>query len=198
VNAVDGLLRGRRDVSGRAVAGLAVPGLLLYGAAMGSWAGRPLQMLVSAVKLPLLLLASALVCLPALWAMGAVLGLRGRDTVRAVASAQAALAVALASFAPLVLVFYASIRSYRVAVLGNGVFFLLATGAGHAVLRRQLAHAGARRAWTALYGFVAVQSAWVLRPFVGDPSLPVRFFREDAWRNAYVVVARTLWRVLVP
>ena len=30
---------------------------------------------------------------------------------------------------------------------------------------------------------------WVLRPFIGDPSLPVAFFRQGAWGNAHVVVA---------
>ena len=39
-----------------------------------------------------------------------------------------------------------------------------------------------------LYVFVAVQLAWVLRPFVGSPNVPTRFFRASAWSNAYVVV----------
>jgi hypothetical protein len=28
----------------------------------------------------------------------------------------------------------------------------------------------------------------VLRPFIGDPTSPVQFFRQEAWSNAYVVV----------
>ena len=32
----------------------------------------------------------------------------------------------------------------------------------------------------------------MLRPFIGDPDLPVAFFRSEAWGNAYVVVARLL------
>jgi hypothetical protein len=32
--------------------------------------------------------------------------------------------------------------------------------------------------------------AWVLRPFVGNPAQPTRFFREHAWSNAYVVVIK--------
>jgi hypothetical protein len=38
--------------------------------------------------------------------------------------------------------------------------------------------------------------AWVLRPFVGDPNQPTHFFREGAWGNAYVEVARMIVGVL--
>jgi hypothetical protein len=37
---------------------------------------------------------------------------------------------------------------------------------------------------------------WALRPFVGDPAQPTRFFREDAWGNAYVILAQKLLDVL--
>ena len=47
-----------------------------------------------------------------------------------------------------------------------------------------------------LYVFVAIQLAWVLRPFIGSPNVPTRFFREDAWSNAYVVVLDTIWKTL--
>ncbi len=198
MSATDALLRGRARVPARTVQNIAVRWLFFYGAAMGAYSGRPLQMLVSALKLPLLLLASALVCLPALYAMCAAWRLSFRDALLAVGASQAALAVTLAAFAPLLLVFYGSIGAYPQALLGNGVCFLVATVVAHVVLRRRLAHAGARRAWTMLYGFVAVQAAWVLRPFIGDPSLPVRFLREEPWSNAYVAVARTVWRVLIP
>ena len=49
-------------------------------------------------------------------------------------------------------------------------------------------HRIARRLWVVLYVFVAIQLAWVLRPFVGSPNLDVHFFREGAWSNAYVVL----------
>jgi len=45
-----------------------------------------------------------------------------------------------------------------------------------------------------LYVFVAVQLAWVLRPFVGSPNVPTRFFRENAWSNAYGVVIDEIGR----
>ena len=60
------------------------------------------------------------------------------------------------------------------------------------IAKNPLHHAG-RLTWVTLYIFVAIQSAWVLRPFVGSPGLPSQFFREDPWSNAYVVVARDVW-----
>jgi len=45
------------------------------------------------------------------------------------------------------------------------------------------------------YAFVGIQMAWLLRPFVGAPNTPVRFFREEAWGNAYVVVVKLLLEV---
>ena len=44
-----------------------------------------------------------------------------------------------------------------------------------------------------LYAFVGIQMGWVLRPFIGDPTGPVEFFRRGAWDNAYVIVARMIW-----
>ena len=79
---------------------------------------------------------------------------------------------------------------YGIRIMGDG----LESAAGDA-MRRILA-ALTRNAWMFLYVFIAIQSAWVLRPFVGAPDLPVRFFREEAWDNAYVRIFRAILRVL--
>ena len=47
-----------------------------------------------------------------------------------------------------------------------------------------------------IYVFVGIQMGWVLRPFIGDPPLPVQFFREGSWSNAYEVVIQMVWDVL--
>ena len=48
-------------------------------------------------------------------------------------------------------------------------------------------------AWLVLYCFVAVQLAWVLRPFIGDPQQPPQFLRPDVFQeNAYQVVFRLI------
>ncbi|MBN2369895.1 MAG: hypothetical protein JXO72_05360, partial [Vicinamibacteria bacterium] len=67
--------------------------------------------------------------------------------------------------------------------------------------RRPLIHSNskhrlARRAWLALYVFVAIQMSWILRPFIGDPTLSTRFFRAQAWGNAYVELANVIWRAV--
>ncbi len=206
---VDGLLRaegpyavgaGRVPV-GRFVALVCIGGLL-YGAAMGSYAHRPLQMAYSGIKVPILLSLSTLVCLPSFFVLNTLLGLREDfpAAIRGVLASQATVAVALLSLLPIVLFFYASSEHYPAAIQANGFLFFLATLAGQRSLdrhyrplvRKDPRHRIARRAWVVLYVFVAIQLAWVLRPFIGFPKLDVHFFREGAWSNAYVVIVRDL------
>lgn len=185
----------------------------LYGAAMGCFRAASalpqweLQLLYSAIKAPLLILGSFAVSLPTFFVVTTLLGLR-RDfgqLTQALVSAQAALAVTLAAFAPLTVLFYASTPEYRSSLLFNGVAFAVASVAGQFVLRRRLKPLIARderhrllmRWWAVTYVFVAVQLAWLLRPFIGSTTMEVQFLRPEAWDNAYVVVARLVWRTLV-
>ena len=204
---VDGLLRAEgpyavgaaRVPVGRFVALLCIGGAF-YGAAMGSYSLRPLQMLYSGVKVPILLSLSAVVCLPSFFVLNTLLGLREDfpAALRGVLASQATVAVALMALLPVVLFFYVSCAHYPAAIQANGFLFFLATLAGQRSLSRHYQplvekdprHRIARRAWVVLYMFVAVQLAWVLRPFIGFPKLGVRFFREEAWSNAYVVIVR--------
>ena len=64
------------------------------------------------------------------------------------------------------------------------------------LIERDPRHRWLLRTWIILYAFVGIQMGWNLRPFIGAPDEPVRFFREGAWENAYVVVARMLWESL--
>jgi hypothetical protein len=41
--------------------------------------------------------------------------------------------------------------------------------------------------WMIVYIFIAIQMAWVLRPFVGGQG-KTTFFRQGAWGNAYVMI----------
>ncbi len=205
MRALDGLLRaeGRFAPVGRSVpwgplALLLALSCFLYGAAMGSYGWRPAQALFSGTKVPILLVVSTVICLPNFFVVNTVLGLREDfgAACRAVISAQATVGVALAGMAPVIMLAYVSTQHYRFAIVLNGMIFALATAAGQVTLNRhyealvarnRLHHVG-RIAWVTLYVFVAIQSAWVLRPFVGAPGLPSRFLREDPWSNAYVVV----------
>lgn len=209
--AVDELLRGRGRFAirvatpWRAIALLLVVAGFVHGAAMGSYAGRPIASLWSGLKVPLLLAASTAFCLPLSYALHALLGLRDEfaEALRATFAAQATFAVVLAATAPLLLVAYASIGSYAGAVASSGACHLLALLAAQISLRRRYQpleqrsprHRLTRRAFALLYAFIAIEAAWILRPFVGAPMLEPRFLRSNAFTNAYVVVAGVIAKV---
>ncbi len=181
-----------------------------YGATMGTFrliAGQDewlKQMLYSALKVPILLSGSFFIGLPSFFVLSTLLGLR-RDfgeSLRALVAAQAGLAIVLAALAPLTLLWYASSADYKNALLFNGVMFAVASLAAQYLLRsyyrpliaRNPRHRQLLVAWGCIYVVVAIQLAWLLRPFVGAPMAPVEFLRPEAWDNAYVMVARLVLR----
>ena len=153
----------------------------LYGAAMGSYGGlagdRAWQVLYSGLKAPLLLLATFLIGLPSFFVLNTLFGLRRdfREALRALAAAQAGLAVVLAACAPLTLLWYASFADYSAAILFNGLIFALASFAGQHLLRayyrplirRNPRHRPLMWSWLGLYVFIGIQMAWIMRPMVG-------------------------------
>lgn len=210
---LDGVLRsegvhapGAQRVQGLSLAIALVVGGVVYGLAMGSYGLAPLQAAYSAAKTPLLLALTSLVCLPNFFVLNAVLGLRDdlAAALRGIFAAQATVALALASLAPLVLFAYVSGVSYPGAKLVNGGAFLLASLAGQLTLRRHYGplirrnarHGVALAVWLVLYQAVAIQLAWSLRPFIGSPDQATTFFREESWTNAYVEVLRAVGQVL--
>lgn len=180
---------------------------MVYGAAMGTFEGiagdRLWQVLYTAIKVPMLLLVTFLIGLPSFFVLNTLFGLR-RDflqALRALVAAQAGLAIVLASLAPFTLVWYASSTSYSAAIRFNGLMFAAASFSGQQLLwayyqplvRQNVKHRQMLWTWLAIYIFIGIETAWVLRPFVGNPSMPVQFFREDSWGNAYDVVARLVY-----
>jgi hypothetical protein len=187
---------------------------LLYGAVMGSFRGLAvqsqwvLQIVYSAAKVPLLLTVTFVISLPSFFVLNTLLGLR-RDfatAVRSLVAAQAGLAIVLASLAPLTLLWYASSARYGPALVFNGAMFAIASLAGQWLVRgyyRPLVAKNPRHRWVLwgwvfVYVLVGIQLAWLFRPFIGSPVSDVRFLREDPWDNAYVFVARLVWRTLFP
>lgn len=176
-----------------------------YGATMGLYGirgGQAWQVVFSTAKVPMLLLVTFALALPSFFVVNTLVGTRDdfREALRAHVQAQAAITVVLASLAPLTFVWYASNVPYPLAVLFNAAMFGVASIAGQLVLRRLYRplvernprHRALLLIWLAIYVFVGVQLGWVLRPFVGAPGSPVRFFRPGAWGNAYVEV----WRLI--
>jgi hypothetical protein len=155
---------------------------------------------------PLLLTGSFALGLPSFFVLSTLLGLR-RDfgeSVRALVAAQAGLAIVLAALGPLTLLWYASSTNYQEALLFNGAMFAVASLAAQYLLRlyyrplleRNSRHRTVLIAWGMIYALVAIQLAWLLRPFIGTAGRPVQFVRPDAWDNAYVYVARLVWDTL--
>jgi hypothetical protein len=178
----------------------------LYGAAMGLFepsTDRWLQPLISAVKVPLLVLVSFALSVPSFYVINALLGLREdfRPAIRAIVQAQASFCMVILSLAPVTLLWYVSVPDYKLAVAFNGMVFAIGSLAAQLVLRRLYRplvqrnprHRSMLVLWAGLFAFTSIQMAWVLRPFVGNPREPVRFIREEAWGNAYVEV----WNLLV-
>jgi hypothetical protein len=187
---------------------------LLYGATMGSFralAAQPqwlLQIVYSAVKVPLLLMGSFLISLPSFYVLNSLLGLSGdfARAARSLIAAQAGLAIVLASLAPLTLMWYASSVNYQHALLFNGIMFAVASFAAQWLVRgyyrpliaKNRRHAGLLWLWLAVYTLVAIQMAWLLRPYIGSPGRPVQFLRDNPWDNAYENLAQLVWRALFP
>ncbi len=167
----------------------------LHGAVMGSFAG-PLGALYSAAKIPLLLGLAPLVCVPSFRVVHAVLGLADDEPAarRAVLCSQATLALTLLALSPLLVVAYASSSRYHVAKLVNVGVFALAALAGQLtlarhyrpLLRKDRRHRLALVVWPTLHLFVALQLAYALRPFVGNPRFPTEFLRSDWMGNVYL------------
>lgn len=116
---------------------------ILYGAVMGSFRAfgdQPqwlLQMAYSAIKAPLLLSGAFVISLPSIFVLSSLLGLRNDFgmAVRTLMAAQAGLALSLASFGPLTLLWYASNGDYNWALAFNGAMFALASLAAQWLLR---------------------------------------------------------------
>jgi hypothetical protein len=217
IQSVERLLRGAAGPelgsgSMGVVGGLALvlSGGAVYGLVMGAFGGftgdRPLQMIYSGAKVPILLVLTGVLAMPSFFVLNSLLGLRSDfgEVFRALAITQTAVAVILASLAPYTALWYASTLDYHEATLFNAAMFAIASLAAQWVLRRRYVPLIARnprhrvmvRVWLAMYAFVGIQMGWVLRPFIGQPGRPVTFFREDAWGNAYVIIIETVRTVI--
>jgi hypothetical protein len=187
---------------------------IVYGMVMGSFralAAQPQwlrQIAYTALKVPLLLSLSFVISLPSFYVLNSIVGLR-RDfaqAIRALVAAQAGLAIVLASLAPLTLTWYASSSVHREALVFNGAMFAVASFTAQWLVRgyyRPLVERNSRHrwllwCWLGVYTAVAIQMAWLMRPFLGAPGENVEFVRTEAWDNAYVVVLRLVWKTLFP
>lgn len=173
----------------------------VYGLVIGSHeisGDRLLYAVYAAIKMPMLIAVTAMVCLPGFFVLMTIFRLR-EDlgwSVRAIMAGQATVSVSLASMAPLIAIFYLSGVSHRWALLLSGAVFAVATVAGQVVMwrwyrvlvSRNQRHLVMLAYWLVMYVFVGIQMGWSLRPFVGSPGVEPSFVRQEPMTNAYVVV----------
>jgi hypothetical protein len=182
--------------------------LALYGAVMGSthslW-----QALSSAAKLPILFLATLIVCSPTLYFFNVLFGSKQSlsQNIALILTAITVTAVLLLSFAPIALFFLLTTSHYQFFKLLNVGIFTIAGGMGVVFLGQgmQVVAASGKegdnarrwvlRLWILIYAFVGSQMAWTLRPFIGAPSMKFELFRQlggNFYANVLVSIGEIL------
>jgi hypothetical protein len=231
------------------VAGLSVSIVLLgvlYGLCAGTFAmirtgGEAyMQMIASAIKLPMLFFLTLAVTFPSLYVFNALIGTRLSviSALRLLIAALGVMLAVLASLGPIVVFFALSTKSYPFMVLLNvgtstvagmlGLGFLLRTldrlvivqediefsnleaslknDQGEEAKGNKIEPTGALdrmgkvttrkaksvfRIWTIVFALVGAQMSWVLRPFIGCPTVPFEWFRERE-SNFFIAVLQAL------
>ncbi len=182
--------------------------LALYGAVMGSthslW-----QALSSAAKLPILFLATLIVCSPTLYFFNVLFGSKQSlsQNIALILTAITVTAVLLLSFAPIALFFLLTTSHYQFFKLLNVGIFTIAGSMGAVFLGQgmQVVAASGKegdsarrwvlRLWILIYAFVGSQMAWTLRPFIGAPSMKFELFRQlggNFYANVLVSIGEIL------
>lgn len=174
--------------------------LLAYGFTVGL-AKSPLQAVSSAIKMPILFLATMGFCLPALYFFSlALLGtpLRMIQVLTIILAGIAVTAFLLLGLAPITLFFVMTSSNYPFFQLLAVVFVGLSALIGVYFLWRgmtfiQTTREGALKSlgkrilglWMILFGFVGTQMTWRLSPFIGKPEDPF-YVLKPARDNFYV------------
>lgn len=192
----------------RAMLVSAIVFLMLFGAVMGSthslW-----QALSSAVKLPILFLATLVVSSPTLYFFNVLFGSSQSLTQNfaLMLTAITVTAVLLLSFAPIVLFFLLTTSQYQFFKLLNVAIFAVTGGVGVVFLSQGMrivsfsgregerARGNVMRFWVIVYAFVGSQMAWTLRPFIGAPSMKFELFRQlggNFYANIFASVGEIL------
>jgi len=196
--------------------GIIIAGAGLYGAAMGWWRD-PLQALYTAIKFPLIILltATANAMLNAMLAPLLGLNIPFRQSFLAILMSFTIAAAILGSFAPLMAFViwnsppmspnsWESAGPYSFILFTFVIVIAFAGITANLRLLQLLRHLGGRSsvafrvllAWLAGNLFFGSQLSWILRPFIGAPSLPVQFLREHAFKgNFYETIFHTAVRL---
>lgn len=165
--------RAQRGVASMCLLAIAGGGAL-FGAAVGSFRGGA-QIPLAALKIPLATLVTMAVAGPALLALAAAFGRRWHlpESVALMLAAGGRSSLVLAALAPPLWLAIDMGLEYALIKLAATLAYALAGLSGLALLLRGLGGEPGR--WGAAGSFVLVfmvagaQTAWVLRPYLGDP-----------------------------
>ena len=188
-----------------------VAGCALYGVTVGLWRA-PIQGVYTAAKFPLLIFLTCAgnALLNGLFAqlLGSGLSFRGTSSAILMSFATAALVLGALSPVTLFVISNAPPLASSKAVAGHSVTLLMHVAViayagvlGNQRLFRLVKRVSGSRAiakrvmisWLAGNLLLGAQLAWVLRPFIGSPHIPVQFLRDDPLRgNFYEAVYRAV------
>jgi hypothetical protein len=187
-----------------------------YGAAMGWWRA-PQQALFVAIKFPLIILLTTIgnALINAMLAPLLELNIPFRQSFSAIMISFAITSAILGAFSPLIafVVWNApdmasktvSGSTYSFILLAHVAVVALAGVTGNVRLFQLLAGLGGSKAvafrvllaWLAGNLFLGSQLSWILRPFIGSPTLPVEFFRQTAFHgNFFEAVFHSLQQII--
>lgn len=177
----------------------------LFGVAVGWWRA-PLQALYTGVKLPLIILLTTLgnALLNGMLAPLLGLNLRVRQVSLAILMSFAIAAAILGAFSPLMFFLEWNappmsatagerVAAHSLILVTQALVIAFAGVAANLRLLQLLRRASGSTAaaakvlfaWLAGNLFLGSQLAWILRPFIGSPALPLQFLRPDALQGNF-------------
>ena len=176
----------------------------LYGATMGWWRD-PQQALYVAIKFPLIILLTVAGNALINGMLAPLLGLNipFRQSFSAILMSFTIAAAILGAFSPVMafMIWNAppmspqavSGATYSLIKLANVAVIAFAGTTGNVRLFQTLARVGGSNAiafrvlvaWLTGNLFLGSQLSWILRPFIGSPTLPVEFFRKAAFHGSF-------------
>ncbi|MCQ2580409.1 MAG: hypothetical protein MJ159_06905 [Treponemataceae bacterium] len=188
-------------------------GFASYGFIMGL-SNSFAQSISSLIKLPLLYLATTLICFPTFFIFYSLFGSKTTfpKSLTYMLTAVCVMSIILLAFAPVTLFFLLTSRNYIFFKLLNVLFFsvsgivgisffykmIVAIDLKESVEKPSLEAVSTRNKillfWMILYSFVGTQLAWTLRPFFGAPNMPFQLLRKLGG-NFYVDIFHAFMRL---
>lgn len=177
----------------------------IYGGLIGLYAGS-FQILASAVKIPLILFGTILLCQPALYVFNVLAGseLSFRQTLLVLLASTYLLSILLVSLSPVLLLFMLSAASSHSMTLLTLFIFVVAGGAALDFIWKGMKYLAERsgsrpnsgliKIWSLFYVIMGTQLAWGLRPLIGQKGEFVLF---QATESNFFLAAFNLFKDLV-